>query len=86
MGLNIKNPRVHDLARTAAERFGMSQTSVVEEALRRMLETAPPRSDQGKLDLLQGVLARLDSELTDRDRSAMREDIQRLYDDEGLPA
>lgn len=86
MGLNIKNPRVHELARTAAERFGMSQTSVIEEALIRMLQAAPARLDQSRLDLIHGVLARVDVELSDDDRAALREGARRLYDDEGLPA
>ncbi|MBL8930649.1 MAG: type II toxin-antitoxin system VapB family antitoxin [Kineosporiaceae bacterium] len=86
MGLNIKNPRVHELARTAAERFGMSQTSVIEEALRRMLQAAPARPDQSRLDVIQGVLAQVDVELTADDRAALREDALRMYDDQGLPA
>jgi antitoxin VapB len=37
MSLNIKNERVHALAREAARRTGKTQTSVIEEALRRLL-------------------------------------------------
>lgn len=37
MGLNIKNQRVHDLAREAADRTGRTQTSVIELALERLL-------------------------------------------------
>lgn len=37
MSLNIKNQRVHDLAREAARITGKSQTSVIEEALERLL-------------------------------------------------
>ena len=33
MSLNIKNERVHDLAREAAQRTGQSQTRVIEVAL-----------------------------------------------------
>ena len=33
MSLNIKNERVHELAREAARRTGMNQTSVIEAAL-----------------------------------------------------
>lgn len=38
MSLNIKNERVHALAREAAAKTGKSQTSVIEEALRRYLD------------------------------------------------
>lgn len=37
MGLNIKNERVHALAREAARVTGLSQTSVIEEALEMLL-------------------------------------------------
>ncbi len=37
MSLNIKNERVHALAREAARVTGKSQTSVIEEALVRLL-------------------------------------------------
>jgi len=37
MSLNIKNPRVHELAREAARVTGLSQTSAIEEALRLLL-------------------------------------------------
>lgn len=37
MGLNIKNERVHALAREAARLTGQSQTSAIEEALTRLL-------------------------------------------------
>ena len=37
MSLNIKNERVHALAREAARVTGKSQTSVIEEALEKLL-------------------------------------------------
>ncbi len=37
MGLNIKNERVHELARQAATVTGKSQTGAIEEALERLL-------------------------------------------------
>ena len=46
MSLNIKNARVHDLARRAAEVTGKSQTAAIQEALERLLEAhdADPRA------------------------------------------
>jgi len=85
MGLNIKNPRVHELARQAAERFGMSQTSVIEEALVRMLAAR----DQGSAETVEAgvheLLAEVDRHLTDDDRRSLRSHDQ-LYDERGLPA
>lgn len=37
MSLNIKNPRVHELAREAARVTGKTQTGVILEALERLL-------------------------------------------------
>jgi antitoxin VapB len=37
MSLNIKNERTHELVRELAELTGMSQTSAVEDAVRRRL-------------------------------------------------
>lgn len=37
MSLNIKNERVHELAREAARATGLSQTSAIEEGLRLLL-------------------------------------------------
>ncbi|MDN5794568.1 MAG: type II toxin-antitoxin system VapB family antitoxin [Intrasporangium sp.] len=37
MSLNIKNDRVHDLARQAARVTGKTQTGAIEEALERLL-------------------------------------------------
>lgn len=51
-----------------------------------MLQAAPARPDQSRLDLIHGVLAHVDVELTAGDRAALREDTLRMYDDEGLPA
>ena len=45
MALNIKNERVHELAREAAHRSGRSQTSVIEEALERYLAALPASGD-----------------------------------------
>ncbi|MGB3375500.1 MAG: type II toxin-antitoxin system VapB family antitoxin [Microbacterium sp.] len=38
MSLNIKNEKVHDLVRQLAELTGQSQTSAVEDAVRRRLD------------------------------------------------
>lgn len=86
MSLNIKNERVHALAREAARRSGASQTSAIETALTRYLESLEePRRDQRRRQRVDAVLAEFDARLSDDDRVAMRRDLAELYDDSGLP-
>jgi len=84
MSLNIKNPRVHALAREAAERTGMSQTSVIEEALQRLLDDLGRTGRQDREARIARILADVDATLSDADREALLADD--LYDDAGLPA
>lgn len=91
MGMNIKNPRVHALAREAARRTGKSQSSVVEEALEKLLADYAA-DDASRADQRQ---ARLDTIIADFrrvrvDTGPVDEDAASnhdwLYDNEtGLP-
>lgn len=76
VSLNIKNPRVHELARVAAERTGMSQTSVIELALERLLASLPPKEDD---------LDRLIADLQSRIAASGPLRTGDLYDEAGLP-
>lgn len=79
MGLNIKNERVHELAREAARVLGTNQTRAIEEALERLLRDE--RGDRrSRIDL---ILADVDVRLSAEDRAAMRADT--LHDEAGLP-
>lgn len=85
MGLNIKNDHVHQLAREAARRTGKTQTSVIEEALTRLLaDLAREPRVKDQLAEVRQVLQDVDRRLTDDDRARMSTD--HLYDDRGLPA
>ena len=84
MSLNIKNERVHQLARDAAQRTGLSQTSVIEAALLQYLRTLDGEQD-AKRRRLDEILADVDARLTDNDRDEMRAFAEDLYDDQGLP-
>lgn len=76
MSLNIKNERVHELAREAARRTGMNQTSVIETALERLL--ADLDDEAGTIDQLIAGLQ--------RDISAQGPlSTDDLYDEDGLP-
>ena len=49
MGLNIKNERVHELARQAAAATGKTQTDAIEEALTRLLADYDIDPDERRL-------------------------------------
>ncbi len=86
MGLNIKNERVHQLAREAARRTGKSQTSVIEEALSRLLSDLEPEQQPSvvdRLDAVDGLLRDVDARLSNHDLARLSTDP--LYDEHGLP-
>ena len=86
MSLNIKKDAVHALARTAAARTGLSQTSVIEEALTMYLEQLgdPADTDQRRHKAVM-LLEQLDAHLDHEARARLLETGD-LYDDAGLPA
>lgn len=58
MSLNIKNPRVHELAREAARRTGKTQTGVIEVALEQFLASLPPAAGgRDRAELLRVIQA-----------------------------
>ena len=84
MSINIKNPRVHELARRAAALTGETQTSVIERALVKLLEELEAESSaESRRRRVERILADIDRRLTDADRQALSSDD--LYDDAGLP-
>ncbi len=85
MGLNIKKEQVHALAREAAARTGMSQTSVIEAALEQYLgRLSGPADDAERRRRVAEVLEDVDDRMTPDLRAALTTDD--LYDDSGLPA
>lgn len=88
MGLNIKNERVHDLARQAAQVTGKSQTGAIEEALERLLTAygADPVQAQvaHRMDLVHELVAAYVADPGRTDREIRQ--VEDLYDDTtGLP-
>lgn len=79
MGLNIKNERVCELAREAAERSGLSQTAAIEQALSAYLRELTKDERRARIDF---ILSDIDARLTDEDRKALTTDW--LYDENGL--
>jgi antitoxin VapB len=88
MSLNIKNARVHELAREAARVTGKSQTGAIEEALERLLAAygADPAAmrTRAKIDLVSEIVAEYRDDPGDAGRTLRR--VEDLYDDvSGLP-
>ncbi|WP_137846386.1 type II toxin-antitoxin system VapB family antitoxin [Microbacterium sp. 2FI] len=95
MSLNIKNERTHALVRELAALTGMSQTSAVEDAVRRRLEAL--RSDrqpagrftEAELAMrkaeIRRIVADLHAETTPEQWAAFDRAEDDLYDELGLP-
>lgn len=88
MGLNIKNERVHQLARQAAAATGKTQTGAIEEALTRLLADydidPQERLLAAKVDRVHSIVrAYMDTPPTpDREIA----EVDDLYDEQsGLP-
>lgn len=88
MSLNIKNERVHALARQAAELTGRSQTGAVELALEQLLRDHGIDPDDGrariKVDLARRITAEYSADRAQANPAIA--DIESLYDPaSGLP-
>ncbi|MGB4777541.1 type II toxin-antitoxin system VapB family antitoxin [Microbacterium sp.] len=101
MSLNIKNERTHALVRELAALTGMSQTSAVEDAVRRRLDELqrtstptgrrrppakfPPEEVERRIAAAKRIAQEFVAETTPEQREAMRNHGDWLYDDMGLP-
>lgn len=87
MSLNIKNQRVHDLAREAARRTGMSQTRVIEEALDEYVSQLGDyeSATEERMARIRQILDEIDAIVTDEVRVAVRQSMDEMYDENGLP-
>lgn len=99
MSLNIKNEGVHALVRELAELTGMSQTSAVEDAVRRRLDElqAPrdvvagkpepkydPAETERRIADVRRIVEGFRAETTPEQREAMLAHGDELYDEAGL--
>lgn len=90
MALNIKNERVHELARVAARRTGATQVSALEAALEQYLaglDAAGVTNPAGsRVERARAIAGAMRDSWTDADRAAMKVDLEAMYDEHGLPA
>jgi antitoxin VapB len=82
MGLNIKNERVHELARILSQATGKTMSAVIEEALEEKLtQLERDREMPGKIEWLEARLKELGPP-----PPGLTSDHSDLYDEQGLPA
>lgn len=87
MSLNIKNERVHALARLVAQRTGATQTSAIEEALERRLHDLDARDrEAARRRRLLRLMDEIEAGTTEEMRAATERAQEEMYDDSGLPA
>ncbi|MDO5697106.1 MAG: type II toxin-antitoxin system VapB family antitoxin [Dermatophilus congolensis] len=84
MALNIKNERVHALAREAAQRTGQTQTSALEAALEMYLAHLDLKTREQdvkhRVDVVMNLVKEFNAHLTDEDRAAMKYEMEHMYD------
>jgi antitoxin VapB len=101
MSLNIKNEGTHALVRELAALTGMSQTSAVEDAVRRRLDELqagesavrsgrpkpkyPPEEVARRVAAMKRIAEEFRAGTTPEQREAMRNHGEWLYDEQGLP-
>jgi len=89
MGMNIKDPQVHAMARELAMHRGTSLTDAVRQALRaeldRCLTAAPGQEEATRRQVLLQLLSRC-RDLPWPDQRSGSELQAELYDETGLPA
>jgi antitoxin VapB len=83
MGMNIKDPEVHAMARQLAARRGTTVTNAVRQALSAELERSQA-ADAARQDDLQALLERFRG-LHWPEGVTGKEAQDALYDDQGLP-
>ncbi len=87
MGLNIKNPRVYELAQQAAAVTGSTMTGVIEQALEQFLRQHGTDPDgarvSAKVDIVRGIVAEYGADPGVGEREIRT--VEDLYDDSGLP-
>jgi antitoxin VapB len=83
VSLNIKNEETYRLVRQLAELTGQTQTSAVEDAVRRRLaELARAEDRQSRLHALREIARRASSVM---DPALTNDPNDFLYDESGLP-
>lgn len=84
MSLNIKNEETHRLVRRLAELTGQSQTSAVEDAVRRRLAEVEHENDrESRVQRIMAIGRRAAALMTAEQKESLNGEW--LYDERGLP-
>ena len=83
MGLNIKNPETHRLAKEVANLAGESLTTAITEALRERLARLRGRKREGVAERLMAIGRDMASRMSEETRTLDLDEF--LYDENGLP-
>jgi antitoxin VapB len=88
MGMNIKDPEVHAMARELAARRSTTVTDAVRQALRAELERCPgpegPEALEARKAVIRAICARVSARPGWQGRTS-KELQDALYDEDGLP-
>ena len=88
MGMNIKDPQVHAMARELAARRSTTVTDAVRQALRAELERCsdeePPAVIEARKEAIRAICARVSARPEWQGLSS-KELQDALYDEDGLP-
>lgn len=87
MALNIKNERVHELARQAARVQGTTQTSALEVALEEYLarHAVPEAAAEDRVERATVLVQQIRADLGAEGRASLADELADLYDAEGMP-
>jgi antitoxin VapB len=84
MSLNIKNEETHRLVRRLAELTGQSQTSAVEDAVRRRLAELTREDEIARsFANIMEISRQSSAAMTEDEKAVTLEEL--LYDDQGMP-
>ena len=84
MSLNIKNEETHRLIRRLAELTGQSQTSAVEDAVRRRLAELSREDEIARsFANIMEISRQSSAAMTEEEKAVTLEEL--LYDDQGMP-
>jgi len=85
MALTIKNPETIALTRELARRTGQTQTAALTEAVRQALSVATQESMEAKERRVNAILQKLWSNQPAGEADRIRQNMEALYDEQGLP-
>jgi len=84
VSLNIKNEETHRLVRRLAELTGQSQTSAVEDAVRRRLAELSREDEIARsFANIMEISRQSSAAMTEEEKAVTLEEL--LYDDQGMP-